>query len=318
MPSDADIAQRSRKRSIQGLLLAAMRPHQWSKNLFILAPLLFGRKLTDVSAVVQALVAFCVFCLLSSALYIFNDWVDADEDRAHPEKCSRPISSGELPASLALSCSAVLTVTAFALAGLIGIEFAGVAVLYFVLITAYCLSLKRFIVIDCIVIATGFVLRVVGGAIAIVVTPTHWLIACAFLLALFLAFAKRRQELLKLSSAAAIHREVLGRYTVAYLDHVNIILIGATIVAYALYAVAPETVDRFGTDALIYGTVFVIYGMLRYLALMENPENGGNPSKILMQDRPLLITIALWAFYNSAVIYRLSFVDIITKILART
>ena len=152
---------------------------------------------------------------LSSSLYIFNDWVDADEDRAHPEKCLRPISSGELPASLALFASICISVIALALAGVIGIDFAGVAVMYFVLITAYCLSLKRFMVLDCIVIATGFVFRVVGGATAIAVTPTHWLIACAFLLALFLAFAKRRQELLKLSSAAAEHREVLGRYTVS-------------------------------------------------------------------------------------------------------
>jgi hypothetical protein len=158
-------------------------------------------------------------------------------------------------------------------------------------------------VLDCIVIASGFVLRVIGGAVAISVLPTHWLIACAFLLALFLAFSKRRQELLTLSKNAVEHRKVLGQYSVAYLEQVNIILIGAAIVSYALYTVAPETVERFGTDALIYGTVFVIYGMLRYLALINNPEKGGNPSKMLLHDRPLLVTVVAWSLYNSIVIY---------------
>jgi hypothetical protein len=161
-------------------------------------------------------------------------------------------------------------------------------------------------VLDCIVIAVGFVLRVVGGAEAVGVVPTHWLIACAFLLALFLAFSKRRQELLKLSNNAVEHRKVLGQYSVEFLEQANIIVIGAAIVSYALYTVAPETVARFGTDALIYGTVFVVYGMLRYLALINNPENGGNPSKMLLTDRPLLIALAAWSLYNAIIIYKVS------------
>lgn len=294
-----------RKRGLLRLSLAAMRPHQWVKNLFIFAPLLFGRKLTDLSAVGSASVAFAVFCLLASALYIFNDWLDADEDRAHPEKRSRPISSGELPISAAFMLAGILVAAAFSLASLLGTNFVAIPLIYFVLIAAYCLSLKRFIVLDCIVIAVGFVLRVIGGAVAISVVPTHWLIACAFLLALFLAFSKRRQELLTLSSNAVEHRKVLAQYSVAYLEQVNIILIGAAVVSYALYTVAPETVERFGTDALIYGTAFVIYGMLRYLALINNPENGGNPSKMLVRDRPLLITIIVWGLYNVIVIYHI-------------
>jgi 4-hydroxybenzoate polyprenyltransferase len=303
--AEAKAGLRSQKKGVLNLLIVAMRSHQWVKNLFIFAPLLFGRKLTDLAAVGAALAAFCVFCLLSSALYIFNDWLDADEDRAHPEKRNRPVSSGELPVSTALLFSAALAAAAFSLAWWLGTSFAAIAGLYFVLIIAYCLSLKRLIVLDCIVIGSGFVLRVIGGAVAISVVPTHWLIACAFLLALFLAFSKRRQELLTLSDNAVEHRKVLGQYSVAYLEHVNIILIGAVIVSYALYTVAPETVERFGTDTLIYGTVFVIYGMLRYLALINHPENGGNPSKMLLKDRPLLITVAAWSLYNAIVIYRL-------------
>ena len=214
LPITIDVAASGiplRKRSLPALLAAAMRPHQWVKNLFIFAPLLFGRKLTELSAVGSAAAAFAVFCLLSSALYIFNDWLDADEDRAHPEKRNRPISSGELSAAAALSFAAVLAAVAFLSASWVGAGLAAVSGLYFVLILAYCLSLKRFIVLDCIVIAAGFVLRVVGGAVAVTVVPTHWLIACAFLLALFLAFSKRRQELLKLSNNAAEHRKVLGQ-----------------------------------------------------------------------------------------------------------
>jgi len=295
-----------KKRNLPVLLATAMRPHQWVKNLFIFAPLLFGRKLTELPAVGAAAAAFGVFCLLSSSLYIFNDWLDADEDRAHPEKQKRPISSGELSVFAALSFAGVLAAAAFMSAWWVGAGFAAVVGLYFVLILAYCLSFKRFIVLDCIVIAVGFVLRVVGGAEAVGVVPTHWLIACAFLLALFLAFSKRRQELLKLSNNAVEHRKVLGQYSVAFLEQANIIVIGAAIVSYALYTVAPETVARFGTDALIYGTVFVVYGMLRYLALINNPENGGNPSKMLLTDRPLLIALAAWSLYNAIIIYKVS------------
>lgn len=283
--------------------VSTMRPHQWTKNLFIFAPLLFGRKLTDLSAIGAAMWAFAVFCSLSSALYIFNDWLDAEEDKAHPEKRHRPISSGDLPIPIALTLAVVLAAAAFLLAWQLNTSFLLAVLLYLVLTLAYCLSLKRVIVLDCIVIASGFVLRVVGGAMAIAVVPTHWLIVCAFLLALFLAFSKRRQELLMLSDGAPDHRKVLGQYSVGYLEQVNLILVGAAIVSYALYTVAPETIARFGTDALIYGTVFVIYGMLRYLALINNREHGGNPSRMLLHDRPLLLTIAMWSLYNAVVIY---------------
>jgi 4-hydroxybenzoate polyprenyltransferase len=189
------------------------------------------------------------------------------------------------------------------------LKFFLVAAFYFVLTLSYCLTLKRMMVLDCMTIAAGFVLRVVGGAVAVGVMPTHWLIVCAFLLALFLAFTKRRQELLTLNAQAAEHRSVLGLYSVEYLEKVNGILIGAAIVCYALYTVAPETIERFKTDALIYGTAFVIYGMFRYLALIKDAANGGNPSKMLLRDKPLLLTVAGWAIYNAAVIYQAQLKD---------
>jgi len=298
------------KKGMLRLLLTVMRPHQWVKNLFIFAPLLFGRKLNDLDAIGQSVLAFSAFCLLSSGLYIINDWIDADEDRAHPEKRNRPISSGALPVPVALVGAFVLFIPAFWIAAAaLGFSFFLVTALYFILTLSYCVALKRLIIIDCMTIAVGFVLRVVGGAIAVSVIPTHWLIVCAFLLALFLAFTKRRQELLTLSGNAAEHREVLSQYTVEYLEKVNGILIGAAIVCYALYTVAPETVERFRTTALIYGTVFVIYGMFRYLALINNPELGGSPSKMLLRDRPLMLTVIGWSAYNAAVIYQASVIE---------
>lgn len=313
IPVDA-AGTRSRRKGLLRIVFISMRPHQWVKNLFVFAPLLFGRKLTDISALGFAIGAFCVFCLLSSALYIINDCIDADDDRAHPEKLNRPISSGELSVSSALLFAAALLAIVFFLSALIGTGFFAIAAAYFVLILAYGLFLKRLIVLDCIVIASGFVLRVIAGAVAINVVPTHWLIVCAFLLALFLAFSKRRQELLTLSKGAVSHRKVLGQYSVAYLEQVNGILIAASLVSYALYTVAAETIERFGTDALIYGTVFVIYGMLRYLALINHPQNGGNPSKMLLKDRPLLMTVAAWSLYNAIVIYRFSAMEFMESI----
>lgn len=296
--------KRTRSKSIwPAHIVAAARPHQWTKNLFIFAPLLFSGRLGDVSSLGRSLLAFAIFCVLSSALYIFNDWTDLEEDRAHPEKRNRPLASGQLPVSAALGVAGIMALTALATSYFLGLYFFLVTLSYFGLVLAYCLGFKKMIVLDCMIIALGFVLRVVGGAVAISVFASHWLIVCAFLLALFLAFSKRRQELIALTTTAGEHRSVLNFYSVAYLGQVNVVLVAASIVCYALYTVAPETVDKFHTDALIYGTVFVIYGMLRYMALIEDPKKGGNPSRVLIEDKPLLLTLVVWSIFNASVIY---------------
>jgi 4-hydroxybenzoate polyprenyltransferase len=243
--------------------------------------------------------------LLASGLYLINDIVDAKSDRAHPEKRTRPIASGALSTRLAWFVAFLLVVGGFTTAAfLLGPAFLIFAVVYALVTLAYSLSLKRVIVLDGMLIAGGFVVRVVGGAVAIGVAASHWLIVCAFLLALFLAFTKRRQELLMLSDQAALHRHVLGQYTVEFLDRANNILLAATLVCYALYTVAPETIQHFGTEKLLYGTTFVLYGLLRYLALQQNQENGGNPTKMLLKDKPLLLAVLGWAIFNALVIYR--------------
>jgi 4-hydroxybenzoate polyprenyltransferase len=301
-----NIAVRRRVKSRS--LVKVARPHQWIKNLFVFAPLLFGGKLTDINAVIHAIFAFLAFCTLASAVYIFNDWLDLEDDRSHPEKKNRPISSGDLSPALALSVAVLLLGIAASFSYVVGPMFMAIAAFYVLLMLGYCLVLKRRIVLDCMTIAVGFVLRVVAGAVAVSVVPTHWLIACTFLLALFLAFTKRRQELLSLSEDAPGHRLVLGTYSVKYLEQANTILIGAALVSYALYTVAPETVEKFGTDALIYGTAFVLYGMFRYLALINDQTKGGNPSRLLLSDVPLVVTIVCWAAYNAIIIYRSSLV----------
>lgn len=293
----------------------SMRPHQWSKNLFIFAPMLFGQKIGDPHAVVYSILAFVSFCCLASGMYIFNDCLDIEEDRIHPEKRNRPLSSGALPIPAAAFGAAVLIFGGLGVGWFLGLHFLLIAGFYFIMTLAYCLALKNMMILDCMTIAAGFVLRVVSGAVAVEVAASHWLIVCAFLLALFLAFSKRRQELLELSRSAAHHRPVLSQYSVSFLGHVNVALIAATIVCYALYTVSAETVDKFGSDKLIYGTVFVIYGLLRYMALIEDPKKGGNPSKMLVQDIPLLTVVALWALYNAVVIYRL--LDPFESLLAR-
>lgn len=284
-------------------LWRVMRPQQWSKNLFILAPLVFGKRATDIDALVNASIALVAFCVLASALYIINDSIDAENDRLHPKKRNRPISSGELPVRVALILAVVLALTAFFLAWMVSPALVAVAFVYMILMLGYSVIVKHFPILDCMAIAAGFVLRVVGGSVAVGVMPTHWLIVCAFLLALFLAFTKRRQELLTLNGSAAHHRKVLHEYSIKYLDQVNMILTAAVIVCYALYTIAPETTERFGTNKLIYGTVFVAYGVLRYLLIIDKPNRRDNPTEILLTDAPIILAVLGWCLYNIAVVY---------------
>ena len=296
------------KRAVLRYLLAAMRPHQWVKNVFVLSPLLFSKSIGDPDALRQGFLAFVAFCLASSAVYILNDIQDAQVDRLHPKKQFRPIASGDLSRSAALTYFGVLLILSLTLSSWLGYQHFLFAAAYMLLMAGYCLSFKRIIILDAMCIAAGFVLRVAGGAAAISVDASHWLIICAFLLALYLAFAKRRQEMLTVSKAAG-HRKVLGEYTLPFLEQVNTILLGILIVCYALYAVAPETVARFGTDSLVYGILFVIYGLLRYLSLIQNSEKGGDPGNLLATDKPLAAAVAGWTIYNAAVIYRNEFIE---------
>jgi 4-hydroxybenzoate polyprenyltransferase len=284
-------------------LLVSLRPHQWTKNTVVLAPLIFAERLFDRSSLMAAIGAFLTFCALSGAVYLINDLADLDGDRRHPVKRSRPLPSGELSPRFARWAAILLSAGALSAAFAIGRDFATTALLYFGLMTAYSLALKNVVVLDVLIIAFGFVLRAVAGALAIDVGFSNWLLICTLLFALFLALAKRRQELTLLQDGAAEHRKILGEYSLNLLDQMIAVVTASTVISYALYTLAPETVSRFGTDRLVWTLPFVLFGILRYLYLVHQKEEGGNPSRVLLNDKPILVTVALWAATVVALIY---------------
>jgi 4-hydroxybenzoate polyprenyltransferase len=281
-----------------------LRGRQWIKNGFVFAALIFGARLQDAASVRQAVWTFLSFCLVASAVYTVNDWFDRNEDRRHPVKRMRPLASGVVPGAAAAGLAACLLLAAAGI--LLAAGNAAVAALeaaYFVINVFYSFALKRVVLLDAFVIAAGFVMRVLAGAFAVDVAASHWLLLCMFLLALFLGFAKRRSELEVLKEIGSHHRPVLGEYSAALLIQLNVILCSATVVCYALYTVSPETVARLGTDHLIYTVPFVLYGLFRYLYLVEITREGDNPSALLLRDRPLLASVALWLAVCVLVIY---------------
>ncbi len=284
-------------------LFFSLRPHQWTKNLVVLAPLIFAERLFDAPAAIAAASAFVIFCLLSGSVYLVNDLVDLERDRRHPVKRNRPLASGRLEPRFA-----VVAVIVFVLGGLAGALWLGrgffvVAAVYTVTMVLYSFALKNIVILDALVVAFGFVLRAIAGAVAIDEPFSNWLLICTWLLALFLALAKRRHELTLLMGDAAGHRRILGEYSPYLLDQMIAVVTASTLVSYALYTSAPETVAKFGTDRLVWTLPFVLYGIFRYLYLVHHKEEGGNPTKVLLNDRPILMAVALWAATVVTLIY---------------
>ncbi len=283
-------------------MLQLLRPRQWVKNAFVLAPLLFSGQLLIPGAVLRATFALVLFCALASAVYVFNDIVDVDADRAHPTKRNRPIAAGLVSVGQARVTAAVLAVSGLSIAFALGRSLGLVALSYLLLNIAYSLRLKHMVLLDVFSIATFFVLRLVAGSVAIEVTASVWLILCGGLLALFLGFAKRRHELVLLGPASASHRGVLARYSTPFLDQVSSIILAVTIVCYIMYTLDSATA-RLGGPMLTYSAGFVLFGVLRYLHLIHTRADG-NPTDVLLTDRALLITSLSWALYCAAVLYR--------------
>jgi 4-hydroxybenzoate polyprenyltransferase len=292
------------RRSTALNLLISLRPGQWIKNLLVFAGLLFGRRLFEPEAVFRALSAFAIFCALSGVVYLINDLLDRDSDRQHPLKAARPIASGALPGQVAAATAALLGGAALAAAWMLGLPFLAAAAAYLGLLVLYSGPLKHIVIIDVLTIAVGFVLRAVGGAVAVNVEFSHWLLVCTVLLALFIALAKRRHELVLLADTATSHRPILGEYTPYLLDQMISVVTASTLVAYAFYTISPETQAKFGTDRLGLTIPFPLYGIFRYLYLVHRREGGGSPADLLLTDRPLLVCVALWALSVTAIIYR--------------
>jgi 4-hydroxybenzoate polyprenyltransferase len=283
-------------------IVASLRPRQWVKNLFVFAGLVFAQRLFTPS-VWPALGAFAIFCALSGAIYLFNDIADRDKDRLHPKKRERPIASGLLPVPVALATGIGLIVVGLAAALRLSPSFALVAVMYVVLLTAYSMWLKHIVIVDVLTVAIGFVLRAVGGALAIAVEISGWLLICTILIALFLALGKRRHEYLTLDTAAARHRPILAEYSAALLDQMIAVVTASTVTAYALYTMSPETVAKFHTQLLPATLPFVLYGIFRYLYLLYHRQLGGNPSELFLNDRALLVNTICWIGAVLLIIY---------------
>jgi len=284
-------------------IVVSLRPRQWVKNLFVFAGLIFGQRLGEPVAVAQAVAAFAIFCGLSGVVYLVNDVTDREADRQHPVKARRPIAAGDLTPGAALAAAAGLGLVAVGSAFWLSRAFGVVAVGYLVLMGCYSGPLKRIVIVDVLTIAVGFLLRAAAGAVVVAVPISHWLLVLTLTLALFLALSKRRHELVALKDQATGHRVALGEYSPVLLDQMIGIVAGATLIAYAIYTISPETVEKFHTEQLGLTLPFPIYGIFRYLYLLHQKAGGGSPADVLLTDKPLLACVALWGLAVIAIIY---------------
>ncbi len=276
-------------------LLKLFRPKHWVKNLFVFAPLVFAKELFDGNAVFLSLRAFGAFCLTASVVYIFNDIADIEADRSHPKKKDRPLAASIIKRSHALIAASVLLGIVFVLTNELTWQFKTILASYFLMNLAYSYKLKEVVLVDVLVIATGFMMRVLGGAYAIDVYVSTWLILCTLFLSLFLGFAKRRSEIVTHSSRGETsQRKVLSLYRVEYLDQMLTLAAAGAVISYALYTVAPRTIEVFGTDKMIYTTVFVVYGVLRYMYLIHMTDSTENPTGAVLTDSGIIIDVLLW------------------------
>lgn len=283
-------------------LIQAMRPRQWAKNVFILAALVFDGQLFRPGPLLATLAGLAVLCIASSAVYLINDLADLEADRQHPEKRLRPIAAGRLPQNTAWAAAILLLVTAAVTGFLLTTEFGIVVLVYLTLNLLYSFWLKHVPIIDVLVLASGYVLRVGAGVALITVKRfSPWLYVCTALLALFVVLGKRRAELVLLSDSANAHRKVLEGYSVSLLDQLLVIVSATTIVAYSLYTFSAENLPE--NHLMMLSIPFVIYGIFRYLLLVNVKNKGGAPEDVVLTDRPLMLTIILWGLFAVIVLY---------------
>jgi len=273
------------------------------KNAFVLAPLLFSKNLFIPDLLGRALLAFGLYCLASSSVYLFNDIVDIEHDRLHPQKRLRPMASGRVSLRLGTFAAAALAAVAATGALELGWPFTLTLLTYWAINLAYTLRLKHEVILDVFAVSSGFVIRVVGGGLTIGVEISHWLLICTTLLALYLGFSKRRHELGVLGRQAGNHRAVLRNYSPAFLDMMISIVTACTLMSYALYTVSEETVSKFGTRGLLMTSPFVLYGIFRYLFLVYHRSEGGDPTQDLLSDKPSMVNLCLWVAAVAAVLY---------------
>lgn len=288
-------------------LILLLRPQQWVKNVFIFLPLFFHGDLTNVSMLINAIIAFFCYCFAASSIYCFNDIYDVDADRKHPKKCKRPIASGAVSITTAYGLMAIMLMLSLALAyfflGNTNMSVIGVICFYYLMNIAYCVKLKQIALVDVFIIAVGFVLRVVLGGVVNGIELSQWIVLMTFLLALFLAFAKRRDDVVLYQETGVLPRKNVNRYNLDFMNQAITIVATITLVAYVMYTVSDEVMLRFGSRYIYFTTVFVLAGILRYLQLTIVDVKSGSPTKVLMKDRFVQLCIVGWVASFLILIY---------------
>lgn len=289
-------------------LLKLIRPHQWLKNVFVMIPMFFGGSLLDPSDIRVSVVTFFAFSFIASSVYCFNDIIDVEADRRHPVKCKRPIASGAISVRSAWALMALMFLLSVGTVCLLDtythvINVGLVILIYYILNILYCSKLKQYAIVDVCIIAFGFVLRVLAGGFATDIALSKWLVLMTFLLTLFLSFAKRRDDVLRMNETGEPPRKNTIRYNLTFINQAITITASVTLVCYIMYTVSPEVVNRFHSDLLYLTSVFVLLGLLRYIQITVVDKRSGDPTKMMLRDRFTQCVVLLWALTFLVLIY---------------
>ena len=284
-------------------IFQSMRPRHWAKNVLVFVPLVFALHAGELLPLFKACAAFVLFCGLSGAGYLLNDYVDREGDRLHKIKATRPVASGRLPIGKALQSSVLLYLVCLVASFLLNVHFGYVALAYALIGIVYSLALKNIVIVDLFMVAAGYVLRVVAGAVVIPVTISSWLLICAMLLSLFIALSKRSIELRLLQGDAVNHRKTLAEYNPYLLDQMTAVITSALLVAYTLYTRSPGTLEKFHTGGLVYTVPFMLYGIFRYLYLIHVKEGYHTLERVLVTDKPMIVNLILYVLVVGFVLY---------------
>ena len=287
-------------------LFKLIRPKQWIKNTFVFLPIFFGGSLLDGGDVLAGILTFFAFCFAASSIYCFNDLVDVEADRRHPVKCKRPVAAGDISVAQAYGLMALMAVLSAVFVLLLAdrrLEVGIIVFLYWLMNIAYCAELKSHAIIDVCVIAFGFVLRILAGGTATEIVPSKWLVLMTFLLTLFLSFAKRRDDVLRMQQTGEAPRRNTSRYNLTFINQAITITASVTLVCYIMYTVSPEVTSNFKTDHLYLTSAFVLVGLLRYIQIAVVDEKSGDPTKIILRDRSTQLIVLAWILSFLVIIY---------------
>ena len=291
-------------------ILKLIRPQQWLKNVFVMIPMFFGGSLLDPGDIRASVLTFMAYSFVASSVYCFNDINDVEADRRHPVKCRRPLASGAVSMGTAWVLMVLMLVVAAAFTAMLGdrehvLKVGAVLLFYYITNLAYCAKLKQYAIVDVCVVAFGFVLRVLAGGFATDIVPSKWLVLMTFLLTLFLSFAKRRDDVLRMNETGEPPRKNTIRYNLTFINQAITVSASVTLVCYIMYTVSPEVVARFGSDMLYLTSVFVLLGLLRYMQITVVDKKSGDPTKMVLHDRFTQLVVAAWALTFLVIIYLL-------------